>query len=124
MNPGCIVRCRERDWVLLPSPDDQLYALRPLTGGVDDVVFLHKSLSDLIAYSQPYERLESSEFPPPKSDHVADAASARLLWQAARLTLREGAAPPGPHLHPSARLSICAPAHGPETDAGAPAHRR
>jgi len=30
MNPGSIVRCRQRDWVLLPSDTQDVYRLRPL----------------------------------------------------------------------------------------------
>ena len=29
---GSIVRCRNREWVILPSPDENLILLRPLTG--------------------------------------------------------------------------------------------
>ncbi|NMC21964.1 MAG: DEAD/DEAH box helicase, partial [Thermogutta sp.] len=93
MNPGSIVRCRNRDWVLLPSDQPDVHLLRPLTGATDEVVAVHKRLADLVAYSLSEERLRSATFPLPTPDDLADAASARLLWQAARLTLREGAAP-------------------------------
>jgi superfamily II DNA/RNA helicase len=36
MNPGSIVRCRNRDWVLLPSEQTELDLLRPLTGATDE----------------------------------------------------------------------------------------
>jgi len=93
MNPGSIVRCRNREWVLLPSDSEEVHLLRPLTGAADEVVAVHKRLADLIGYSLPQERVESASFPLPSAEHVADAAGAHLLWQAARLTLREGAAP-------------------------------
>lgn len=93
MNPGSIVRCRNRDWVLLPSDQSDVYLLRPLTGATDEVVAVHKRLSDLVAFTLGEERLHSATFPPPTTDDLADAASAHLLWQAARLTLREGATP-------------------------------
>ena len=93
MNPGAIVRCRNRDWVLLPSDDPDVHHLRPLTGVTDDVVAVHRQLSDLVGSELPEERLRSATFPLPTPDDVADAASAHLLWQAARLALREGAAP-------------------------------
>ena len=32
VRPGAIVRCRDRDWVLLPSSDTECWYLRPLTG--------------------------------------------------------------------------------------------
>lgn len=91
MNPGSIVRCRNRDWVLLPSEQSDVHLLRPLTGVTDDVVAVHKQLANLIGL--PEERVRSASFPLPTADDMADAASAHLLWQAARLTLREGATP-------------------------------
>lgn len=102
VTPGALVRCRHRDWVLLPSERDDLYLLRPLTGATDEVVALHKGLSDLIGYSLPEERLRPAVFPLPTVDDLADSASAHLLWQAARLTLREGATP----LRSLGRISI------------------
>ena len=93
MNPGSIVRCRNRDWVLLPSNSEDLHLLRPLTGAMDDVVAINKRLSDLVGYSLPEERVRPATFPLPSPDDLSDAAGAHLLWQAARLTLRDGATP-------------------------------
>jgi superfamily II DNA or RNA helicase len=93
MTPGSIVRCRNRDWVLLPSDRDDVYLLRPLAGAVDQVVAVHRQLTDFVGYDLPEERVRSSRFEPPVAEDLADAASAHLLWQAARLTLREGATP-------------------------------
>jgi hypothetical protein len=93
MNPGSIVHCRNRDWALLPSDQPGIQLLRPLTGATDDVVAIHQGLSDLIAYTLPEERIRPATFPPPTLDDLSDAAGAHLLWQAARLTLREGATP-------------------------------
>ena len=88
MNPGCIVRCRNRDWVLVPGEQSDVHLLRPLTGATDEVVAVHKRLADLSE-----ERIEPATFPLPAVSYLSDAASAHLLWQAARLTLREGASP-------------------------------
>ena len=90
MQPGNIVRCRNREWVLLPSDDVQTTLLRPLAGATDEVVALHGQLSVLIPN---IDKVEPATFPLPTVDDLADASSAELLWQAARLTLREGAAP-------------------------------
>ena len=65
MNPGCIVRCRNRDWVLLPSDESAVYHLRPLTGATDEVVAVHKQLAELVGYELPEERLRSATFPLP-----------------------------------------------------------
>ena len=93
MTPGSIVRCRNRDWVLLPSDHEDVHMLRPLAGAVDEVVAIHRALTDLVGYDLPEERVRPSKFEPPSPDDLADATSAHLLWQAARLTLREGATP-------------------------------
>jgi superfamily II DNA or RNA helicase len=93
MTPGSIVQCRNREWVLLPSDQDDLLVLRPLTGATDELVAVHKGLTDLVGYSFPEERVRSAKFPPPTPDDLSNAAGAHLLWQAARLTLREGATP-------------------------------
>lgn len=93
MQPGCVVRFRQRDWVLLPGEEEHLFRLRPLTGAIDQVVEVHKQLANLVSCSLREETLTSSQFPPPVPDWVSDATAARLLWQAARLALREGAAP-------------------------------
>jgi len=102
MNPGSIVFVRNRNWVLLPHEDPDIYLLRPLTGATDEVVALHKGLTDLLGYTLPQERPRPATFPLPATEDVADAAGAHLLWQAARLTLREGAAP----LRSLGRISI------------------
>lgn len=95
MTPGSIVRCRNRDWVLLPDQAEapELMYLRPLTGATDETVAVHRGLTNLIGGALPAERVAPSTFAPPQPEDVADATSSHLLWQAARLTLREGATP-------------------------------
>jgi superfamily II DNA or RNA helicase len=93
MRPGSIVRFRNRDWVLLPSIDPFIIRLRPLTGTPEDEVAVHRHLSNLLGYDLPAERISPTQFPLPTPGSVADAQSLHLLWQAARLLLREGATP-------------------------------
>jgi superfamily II DNA or RNA helicase len=93
MTPGSIVRFRNRDWVVLPAKDPEVLLLRPLTGTIDDVVAAHRTLCDLLGYALPFERISPSQFPLPDLDRIAEAQSVHLLWQAARLLLREGATP-------------------------------
>lgn len=93
MKPGNIVRCRNRDWVLLPSDQNDIHLLRPLTGAVDEVVAIHNGIANLIGYDLPEERLRPSTFQLPVPEDLSDSTSAHLLWQSARLTLREGATP-------------------------------
>lgn len=83
--PGDLVRARGREWVALPSSQDGILALRPLSGGENDTVILDPALELL-----PVE--------PARFDMPADAATtvqskAALLADAMRLTLRRGAGP-------------------------------
>ncbi|MCS7293846.1 MAG: helicase, partial [Dehalococcoidia bacterium] len=91
--PGSVVRFRHREWVVLPGDDPEIILLRPLTGTTDDAVPVHRQLAELLAYSLPSERIEPARFPPPDPQQLADAEAVRLVGQAARLLLREGAAP-------------------------------
>ena len=88
LSVGSIVRCRGREWVVLPS-DSEILLLRPLTGGEEEVCGVHKRLMNLL----PWERVEPAQFPLPKPEDVGDAVGAELLWNAARLTIRDGAGP-------------------------------
>ncbi|WP_442511671.1 hypothetical protein SH528x_003380 [Novipirellula sp. SH528] len=82
MDPENIVSCRNREWVLLPSEDKHVDLLRPRTGATDEVVALHKSLTDLIRYSLGKEQVFSATFPLPIVDGLADGRdwSAHLEW--------------------------------------------
>ena len=60
--PGDLVRARGREWVALPSLQDGILALRPLSGGENDTVILDPAL-DLL----PVE--------PARFDLPADAAA-------------------------------------------------
>ena len=74
VTPGSIVRCRNRDWVLLPSDSPAVHLLRPLTGATDEVVAVHKQLTNLIGYDFPEERVRPATFPLPSPEDLADAA--------------------------------------------------
>jgi superfamily II DNA or RNA helicase len=85
---GSIVKCRDREWVVLPSPDDELYLLRPLAGTEQETIGIHYRLETL-----GLDRIEPAHFPLPNMDQAGDAVSVELLFNAARLTLRDGAGP-------------------------------
>lgn len=85
---GSIVRCRNREWVILPSSDEEIFMLRPLTGGESEVCGIYKELAKL-----GLDRVEPASFPLPTPQDAGDAIGAELLWNAARLTLRDGAGP-------------------------------
>ena len=41
---GSIVRCRNREWVVVPSPDENVSLLRPLTGSEKELCGIYKPL--------------------------------------------------------------------------------
>jgi hypothetical protein len=85
---GSIVKCRDREWVVLPSPDDKLYLLRPLAGSEHETIGIHYRLNEL-----GLDKIEPAHFPLPNLDQAGDAVGVELLFNAARLTLRDGAGP-------------------------------
>jgi len=85
---GSIVKCRNREWVVIPSDDDHLTLLRPLTGSEKEQCGISKALME-----KGLDVIEPALFPPPNPEHSGDAVGVNLLWNAARLSLRDGAAP-------------------------------
>ena len=83
--PGDLVRARGREWVALPSPQDGVLALRPLSGGENDAVVLDPALEIL--------PVEPARFDLPADAATTVQAKAALLADAMRLTLRRGAGP-------------------------------
>lgn len=84
-SPGDLVRARGREWVALPSPQDGVLALRPLSGGENDAVLLDPELEIL--------PVEPARFDLPADAVATVQAKAALLADAMRLTLRRGAGP-------------------------------
>src|SRR5438270_13688136 len=83
--PGSLVRARNRDWVVLPSDDDDMLRLRPLGGTDEDAVGVHLPLEG--------GDVRSATLAPPDAEYLGDASSAALLRDAARLGFRAAAGP-------------------------------
>lgn len=79
--------------MLVPANTNAVWVLRALAGTEEDIVEVHKGLTNLVGYDLPFEEVAPASFPLPTVPDLSDAAAAHLLWQAARLTLREGATP-------------------------------
>ena len=84
-SPGDLVYARGREWVALPSPDEEILCLRPLSGSEADVQFLHPALER--------EPVRHARFEMPDLKQLATQDGARLLSEALRLSLRRGAGP-------------------------------
>lgn len=83
--PGDLVRARGREWVALPSPQNGILALRPLSGSESDTVILDPTFEIL--------PVETARFDLPTDASTTVQAKAALLADAMRLTLRRGAGP-------------------------------
>jgi superfamily II DNA or RNA helicase len=83
--PGDLVRARGREWVALPSPQNGILTLRPLSGSGSDTVVLDPALELL--------PVEPARFDLPVDAATTVQAKAALLADAMRLTLRRGAGP-------------------------------
>ena len=80
--PGTLVKCRGREWVVLPSQDKDIVLLRPIGGSETETCGIYPPLE-----AQP----EPATFPPPNPDAPVDHVSASLLRDASRLVLWSGA---------------------------------
>lgn len=83
--PGDLVFARGREWVAIPSSDDEVLCLRPLSGAEADVQIIHPALER--------EPIRPAHFAPPTIAEVATQDGARLLSEALQLSLRRGAGP-------------------------------
>jgi superfamily II DNA or RNA helicase len=85
--PGSLVKLRNRDWVVMPSDDEKLLLVKPL-GGTDEEttgIFLPLAIED--------EKPKPSQFPKPSLNDLGNYSTAKLLYNAARLSFRNVAGP-------------------------------
>jgi len=83
--PGSLVSARGREWVVLSSTEPDVLRRRPLTGGDGDEVGLYVPLEG--------KRVRPATLDEPDPGRAGDATGVMLLFDAARLSLRSGAAP-------------------------------
>lgn len=84
-SPGDLVEARGREWVVLPSPDDDILNVRPLSGSEAD--------AQRIALALEVHPVRPARFAPPTPERRDTQDGARLLADALRLSLRRGAGP-------------------------------
>jgi superfamily II DNA or RNA helicase len=85
--PGSLVTLRNRPWVVLPSEDTDLLLLKPLGGSDEEItgIFLPIAGRD--------EKPQTYNFIKPTEKDLGDFTSAKLLYNAARLSFRNAAGP-------------------------------
>lgn len=86
-NPGSLVRLRNRDWVVMPSNDEKLLLVKPLGGSDEETtgIFFPLAIVD--------EKPKPSQFPRPTVTDLGNYFTAKLLFNAARLSFRNVAGP-------------------------------
>lgn len=85
--PGSLVTLRNRPWVVLPSEDTDLLLVKPLGGSDDEITGIFKPLANEADKPQTYNFIKPSE------SNLGDFSSAKLLYNAARLSFRNAAGP-------------------------------
>jgi superfamily II DNA or RNA helicase len=85
--PGSLVTLRNRPWVVLPSDDIDLLLIKPLGGSDEEITGIFKPLSNEADIPQTFNFIKPSE------TDLGDFTSAKLLYNAARLTFRNAAGP-------------------------------
>lgn len=87
LQPGKLVSLRGREWIVLPSEDNDLLIVKPLGGSDDEITGIYLPLA--IAGDQPTD----ARFEEPTAADLGDISTARVLYDSARLAFRNGAGP-------------------------------
>jgi len=85
--PGSLVSLRNRPWVVMPSEDTDLLLLKPLGGSDEEITGIFLPVAENTDKPQPYN------FKKPSTSDLGDFTSAKLLYNAARLSFRNAAGP-------------------------------
>ena len=85
--PGSLVLLRNRPWVVLPSENKDLFLVKPLGGSEDEITGIYKPVAGTDEIPVSYD------FRKPDENDLGDFLSARLLYDAARLSFRNAAGP-------------------------------
>ena len=85
--PGTLIKYRNRDWMVLPSDDDEILSIRPLGGSEEETTGVY------IPLATGTEKIQYAEFPEPQPDEIGSFESAKLLFDASRLSFRNAAGP-------------------------------
>ncbi len=86
--PGRLVRYRDRRWIVLPNDDPEVMLLKPLGGSDHEITAFFKPLSHILEKDP-----EPDVFPEPALEDIGDFQTAKLLFEASRLSFRNANGP-------------------------------
>lgn len=87
IKPGMLVYFRYRQWIVLPSNDKDIVQLKPIGGSDAETTAVYRPLQ------LPSDRMEKAEFQYPTKKDLADFQSAKILYNAAKLSFRNACGP-------------------------------
>lgn len=85
--PGTLVHYRQRDWMVLPSDNSDLLCIKPLGGSEEETTAIYLPLQI------PSEKITTAQFPEPQATDIGSFHTARLLYDAFRLSFRNASGP-------------------------------
>ncbi|MGQ7855527.1 helicase-related protein [Pedobacter sp. WC2501] len=85
--PGKLVKFRGRRCVVQPSSDNEIVLLKPLGGSDDEIISVFEPVL------QAFDKLEDDQFELPDKSDLDSFLTARLLYDAARLSFRQVSGP-------------------------------
>lgn len=85
--PGKLVSFRGREWVVLPSDDSEVMMLKPMGASDDEITGVYLPLQ------MPGDGIKEARFPDPTISDLDDFQSARMLFDATRLSFRNASGP-------------------------------
>lgn len=86
--PGSMVKYRDREWIVLPSDDEDLMMLKPLGGSDEEITAVFLPLRFM-----PGEKPEPASFALPTPDDIGAFETAKILFDASRLSFRNASGP-------------------------------
>jgi superfamily II DNA or RNA helicase len=85
--PGTLINYRNRDWMVLPSDESDVLRIKPLGGSEEEETAI------FLALNLPSEKISTASFPEPDPTQLGDFETAKLLFDASRLSFRNSAGP-------------------------------
>lgn len=85
--PGTLIRYRSRRWMVMPSADEDLMVIKPLGGSEEEQTAIYLPLQI------PDEKPEPDTFPEPTKADLGAFDTAKLIFDASRLSFRNASGP-------------------------------